>query len=367
MRHPFFRLLFILLVASLLVSWGSRGHRTISENISLSFNSEMAPFLTWMPFVADHSSDADYRKDEDPNEAVRHYIDIDYYPEFLSNGKIAQAWDSIVAQHGIWIVTNTGILPWATLSTYNSLVIAMEQKDWYQAMVLTADLSHYVGDGHMPLHLTENYNGQMTGNSGIHSRYETTMINAHVNEIIYSGDSIRKVEDVQGYIFKYIYTNYPYIDSILAADTYARSLNSSTSSSEYKQALWDKTKGFTIKLFSDASHALAELIYTAWVEAGKPEISTGTGDAIAADAFTVSPNPFNDKLNISFSGSGSTEALVTLTSISGETVLTREWKPENSAATGYLTINTSTLPTGVYLLRLMINNRSTTLKVVKTK
>ncbi len=56
--------------------------------------------MTWADTLTAHASDADYRKSTDPTEAPKHFIDIDYYPEFVSTGTIPQDFDSIVAIHG---------------------------------------------------------------------------------------------------------------------------------------------------------------------------------------------------------------------------------------------------------------------------
>ena len=75
----------------------------------------------------------------------------------------------------------------------------------------------YVADGHMPLHITRNYNGQYSGNHGIHSRYESNMIDEFENEISYDGQEIHCINDVRNYVFTYLYQNYTYVDSILLA------------------------------------------------------------------------------------------------------------------------------------------------------
>lgn len=264
----------------LLGAWGSAGHRIINNNASLSFNQQMEAFHTWTEFLTEHASDADYRKDEDPDEGPKHYIDIDNYYSFMFQGRIPQTFDSILDMYGSGFVYSNGILPWATESTVSALQKAFEDRDFETAKQLAADLGHYVADGHMPLHITANYNGQLSGNDGIHSRYETSMINAYIDQIQFTGDTISYIADVNGYIFNYLYANYSYVDSVLLADDYAQSQAGSTSSSLYKQALWEKTGDFTIALMKNASHSLTELIYTAWVNAGSPPIdASGTNDA----------------------------------------------------------------------------------------
>ena len=145
------------------MSWGYNGHYKINQSAPLSFNAEMEQFMAWAVTLSQHASDADYRKDEDPSDGPKHYIDIDNYSEFIATGRIPQTYDSVMALHGYGFVIAQGILPWATLTTYDSLVAAFTRFDWEKAVLLASDLGHYVADGHNPLHITRNYDGDFTG------------------------------------------------------------------------------------------------------------------------------------------------------------------------------------------------------------
>ena len=295
---------FVIILAAFCISWGAAGHYKISYNTILFMNTEMSQFSSWPTVLADHASDADDRKQTDPNESPKHYIDIDNYTEFVANHRIPQTVDSLVAIHGAYFLSfirNNGTLPWATKTTFDSLKACFQRSDWANALTFAADLGHYVGDGHMPLHITKNYDGRNSAESGIHSRYESSMIEDHLNDIVYTGGTISVIPDVNKYIFNYLYTNYGYIDSVLNADDYARSISSNTYSSQYKDALWQRTGNFTIRLFRNASHALTELIYTAWVQAGRPLL--GVSDMNPGhEPFleTNYPNPFDELTQIKY-------------------------------------------------------------------
>lgn len=260
----------------ILSSWGYKGHELIGENFALSLSPEMAQFKSWVPILAYHSGDADKRKAWDKSESNKHYIDIDNYPEFIENGKIDEAMDKLIQLHGEDFVNKQGLLPWATVNTFDTLVACFKRHDFDKAAMTAADLSHYVGDGHMPLHTTSNYDGQLTGNKGIHSRYESVMINTHEKEMVYTGSPVVKIEHVSSYVFHYIYESHSYIDSILHADDYARKVTSSTKSEAYTDTLWARTHQLTLDQFQKSSHALAALIYTAWTEAGSPSFGNHT-------------------------------------------------------------------------------------------
>jgi hypothetical protein len=240
--------------------------------------------------------------------------------------------------------------------------------DWDKAVLFAADLGHYVADGHMPLHITRNYNGQYTGNDGIHSRYESTMINAYNSQINYNGSAIGEIQDVEQYVFDYLYNNYIYLDSVIAADDYAKGVSGgSTSSSLYKQALWEKTQGFTTLLFKNASHSLAEMMYTSWLLAGSPQISSaGIFDKISSTTMQLEqnvPNPFSNNTGISFTLEGKSEIQLQVFNLEGKNVATLidaqleqgkhslNWAPQN-------------LPGGVYYLILRSGKTQVTRKMV---
>jgi hypothetical protein len=314
----------VVLLAFLLISWGYNGHYKISFEASQSFNQEMGEFVNWASTLAAHASDADERKEVDPTEGPKHYIDIDNYPEFVQSGKIPHTLDSVISIHGEDFVYDQGILPWATLATYDSLVQCFLRFDWYKAVLFASDLGHYVADGHMPLHITRNYNGQYTGNTGIHSRYESTMINTYLNQISYPGDTIEFVEDVRHYVFSYLYANYHYVDSVLLADTYAQGVAGNTSSFAYREALWSKTKNFTVPLFAQASNTLAELIYSAWTEAGKPPFnSSGLKEEMFRHSAFVHqnyPNPFSGLTSFTINLATDSQISLRIVDINGKAI-----------------------------------------------
>ncbi|MDO9154028.1 MAG: T9SS type A sorting domain-containing protein [Paludibacter sp.] len=272
------RIILLFILSIFLVSWGNGGHYIINNKSPESFPVSMNAFRVWTDSLSMNASAADIRKSSDPDEGIRHYIDLDNYDVFLSKGRIPQTYDSVVNTYGLSFVKANGTLPWATLNTYDSLKLAFIQRRWNKAMLFASDLGHYVADGHMPLHLTANYDGQLTNQKGIHSRYESTMVSTFIADLRnYGSRTVNFVPNVNKYIFDYMYLNYKSLADILAADIYAKNLTESTSSSQYYAALWSKTQVITTTLFQKSSQALAELIYTAWVESGSPAYKSQTG------------------------------------------------------------------------------------------
>ena len=357
--------IFLMALIIVLSGWGHIGHHIISTNASLSYNQDMSQFYQWTSILAEHASDADIRKGWDPTEGPKHYIDIDNYPEFTVSGVIPQFLDSAIALHGVSFVYDQGILPWATKTTFDSLQSCFERGDWDNAVLFASDLGHYVADGHMPFHITRNYNGQYSGNNGIHARYESEMIEMFSSQIIYSGYQIEAIENVNQYIFNYLYSNYTYVDSLLAADDYAHDIAGNTYSSQYYTALWDKTENITVSMFKQASHNLTELIYTAWLNSGSPTIASVFSPTISNDVFLIqnSPNPFAQETKITIVLPKSSQIVLEIRDISGRPVntLIDEIKP---AGEYQLDWDARSNPPGVYYAVLHTGNNTSVCKMV---
>jgi hypothetical protein len=349
-----FAIVFVLLFAG----WGSTGHKIINGNVTKSFPSAMHfPATTWNSMLTTHASDADNRKNTDPNESPKHFIDIDYYPEFISKGFISQSYDTNVLIHGSSYVIKQGTLPWAIQWTVDSLRSAFMQRDWNKAMLLSADLGHYVGDGHQPLHITANYDGKATNQSGVHSRYETSLVGAYQGSIFYTNDSASYVSDISNYVFDFIYLGNKYVDSVLYGDSVATAVAGSNSGSVYLQKYWDLCGNQTILLMKNASKSIADLIYTAWIDAGSPDPNTPTSvsdNQIPPLSYNLSqnyPNPFNPATSIKFSIAEKGNVTLNVFDVNGRKVA-ELFNGQKESGNYIINFDASKLSSGVYFYQL---------------
>lgn len=346
--------LILLFFISLFYGWGVTGHKIINRKTVLSFPAGLNPFLYWRDSLTAHGSDADYRKSVDPNEAPRHYIDIDNYAVFISTGRIPQTLDSLISIYGYNFVITNGILPFAIIATVDSVKNYLLNHNWQMAMLKAADLGHYIGDGHNPLHITRNYNGQYTNQTGIHSRYETTMINRDSGNIIYGGDSVSYISNVNQFVFNFIYQNYAYVDSVLRADSIAYS-TAGYYNNTYYQYLWNLSGNFTTLLFKNASNFLASLIYTAWINAGSPVPVGIEPVANTPQSYRLSqnyPNPFNSQTKIDFIIPKTSGVKIIVYSLSGKEVLTSANKIYSPGRYS-LIVDMKNYSSGVYFYRMI--------------
>lgn len=364
-----FRFLLVILVAFLFIGWGSIGHNKISYNTKLSVNNQLSFFPYWADSLALHASDADNRKSNDANEGPKHFIDIDNYPEFVNTKYIPHDFDSLVAKYEYNFVIDQGILPWAILNTADSLKEAFKKNDMHKAMLIASDLGHYIADAHMPLHITKNYNGQLTGQTGVHPRYESTMIGKFQNQIIYSGDELKYIDNLSDFVFKMINENYKYVDSVLAADAAAKSYAGNNTSDVYYNKFWELSKNFTTRLFKSASNKIACVIYTEWINAGGYVSRAEQKQKEMPTDFSLNqnyPNPFNPSTKISWQSPVNGWQTLKVYNLLGNEVATLvdEYK---SAGKYEVNFDANKLPSGVYIYKLRVGSLVSTKKMLLLK
>ena len=268
-------------------AWGSVGHHYIAQHYSQHLPDSLADLRDNDGEVDAHVTDPDTRKGSTHGESERHFIDIDFYSEFQA-GTLPRSRAALEARYGTSVVTRNGVLPWAIAEVVTTLTQQFQAGQWSAARLTIADLCHYVGDANQPLHCTVNFDGEETGNNGIHSRHESEMISAYLALLdtpplatVYYPSPLDAAFDV-------IAASWAKVSAILAADTEAeRVAGGSTGSPAYFASLWNDTRVLTQARLDTASVMTASLVRTAWVNAGRPTLDTAPGARLL-----VGPSPF---------------------------------------------------------------------------
>jgi hypothetical protein len=288
-------------------TWGGATHHYIAQNYSKHLPATMDGLQAYDAVVDAHVTDPDARRPYTPGEEFRHYIDIDSYPEFLA-GALPHDRTVLEAQYGAQTVLEIGIVPWAVAEVVATLTQQFQAAEWSAAALTIADLCHYVGDATQPLHCTRNYNGQLSGNTGIHSRYESTMMSGHIGDLNTPVMSIRDYASPVDAMFGIVSGSWDQVDAVLQADNVAKAASGGSFNSVYYASLWNSTQSFTRTRVDSATVATASFVYTAWVDAGRPPIPGSTAGvepmSLGGPVLDAGPTPFRDALTIRFSGHG---------------------------------------------------------------
>ncbi len=365
-------ILFFIITVHTAFGWGSTGHKIINKNAVKHLPPSMKQFIDQQSFLEQHSTDPDTRRNSSDtsmfSEQYRHYLDVDDYPNFK---QLERNFNSLIATYGWKRVKENGTNPWAVVQWMDSLTAQLKRGDWNTSYQTAADIGHYVADPHQPLHATINYDGKLTGNNGIHSRYESTMINSYQSEITITKDTVRYIEDIYGFVFAYIIQSNALIDSIFRADNAAKALTGGSYSSQYYASLWQQLGTMTKAQFQLATIDLASLWYTAWVNAGLLEKPTGVRkvNSIKPESFNLYqnfPNPFNPKTTIHFDIAKRGKIKLDIVSLDGKRIASLV-NNEYDAGSYSADWDASHVASGMYLYRLESDHFTQTRKLLFVK
>lgn len=290
-----------ILIAILLLSsntdvfaWGVYGHQHINKAAIYALPAEIGIFFyVHTDFITEESVVPDIRKYtmNDNAEFPRHYIDLEAY-NYTSPTEMPQTMDAAKVKYNNDTMQKYGILPWYIQDMMEKLTKAFKEKQKAEILFLAADLGHYIADAQMPLHTSLNHNGQLSGQKGIHAFWESQLpemfgsgYNLHVENAHYIDNITKTTWDFIAYshkladtllsVEKTLLDTYPK-DKIYLKDAEGKEVknkyNQPIFSDEFAAEYHKQLNGMVEKQMKNAITHLSDFWYTAWVNAGKPDL-----------------------------------------------------------------------------------------------
>ncbi len=256
--------------------WGLEAHVLINRAACTTLPASLRPFfMRHQAFIGEHGKDPDTVLTVRDGEAerMRHWFDLDELDRFPFKN-IPRNYQKALATYGQERLEGAGLLPWRIAELYTKMVDAMRDSDWRRVQLLAAHLGHYVADGHQPLHTTTNYDGQLTGNHGIHKRFENEMIRRYLDQyedLAAFTQPAQRAADPVAFTFEFLVDSHVWVDNLLRADTLAR-----RGVRDYDDGYYAALHVFAGKLaklsMAQAATDIGSLWYSAWIEAGRPKV-----------------------------------------------------------------------------------------------
>ena len=272
-------------------TWGFFGHKKINELAVYTLPKELFGFYKAnLDYLIEHSVDPDKRRYGVKGEAECHYIDMDRYIDSLHPypfDNVPRKWNDAVAKFSEDTLRAHGIVPWNVNLVTIKLTNAFKNEDLPRILRLSAELGHYLGDAHVPLHTTSNYNGQKTNQRGIHGFWESRVPELYWEDYDFFVGRAKYIESPLNFIWDRVQESFAGVDSVLS---FERDLSSSLPedqkysfetrgnsnmkvySAEYSKAYSDMLDGQVERRMRSAVVAVGSYWYTAWVDAGQPDL-----------------------------------------------------------------------------------------------
>jgi len=263
-------------------AWGFDAHRLIADRAIDLLPAPLRPlFEQRRAYIVERAVDPDLWRnagwtDEDPN----HFVDLD-------NGAFGPApfrglprdYGDAIQKFGKPFIDQQGRLPWRVQEFFGKLQREFESlaRDTPPAYALdniayyAAILAHYVADGHVPLHATANYDGQLTGQNGLHARWESELFARTRASLRLAPAPIAPVANPRDFVFDALIASQQMVAGVLEADR-AAAAGREFYDDAYFDAFAAAARPGMERRVNESITAVASVIAAAWEQAGRPVV-----------------------------------------------------------------------------------------------
>ena len=282
--NTFLFILFLFFPVIPVFTWGFFAHKKINQLAVFTLPPEMVTFYkTNIDYLTMHATDADRRRKVVEEEACRHYIDMDHYGLHPFDS-LPKFWKDAVAKFSEDSVKSYGIVPWYVEKMMFRLTEAFKEKNVSEILYLSSNIGHYIADACVPLHTTENYNGQLTNQVGIHGFWESRIPELFFDDWNFFVGRAYYIKNVNSEIWRIVNSSFVAKDSVLKFEAalsqswssdnkYVMHKKKKVYTEEYAKAYNEKLHGMVEKRMRLAVLTVGNFWYTAWVNAGQPDLS----------------------------------------------------------------------------------------------
>jgi len=269
-------------------SWGFFAHKRINRIAVFTLPKAMAGFYEAnIDFITEHAVDPDKKRYVDSLEAPRHFLDADHYGKrpFM---KLPVKWKAAVKKYSEDTIKKYGTVPWEIQYQYYRLVDAFKRHDTTDILKTSANLGHYVADAHVPLHLTMNFDGQLTHQTGIHALWESRLPELFSDRYNYNVGKAKYIENPLNEAFKICRSSFKCVDSVLRFERLIgksfsktqkyqvirrNNKNAQDYSETYAKAYHTVLNGMVERRMRSSILEIGSFWYSAWVDAGQPDLN----------------------------------------------------------------------------------------------
>jgi hypothetical protein len=262
-----------------LLAWGNDGHRFITQEALNLLPSAIQPFFEkHRAFVIEHSIDPDlWRNAGFVEETTRHFLDLDAYGSYPFDA-LPRDYEEAIRKFGREKIEKEGLLPWRTAQVFDQLVGAFrefhERRNRFagdEILFFAAVIAHYVSDAQVPFHAISNYNGQLTGQSGLHFRFESDLFLRSRDRLKIQPAPILPISNSRDFVFDSLLKSFLQADPILKADKKAAGKRRNYDETYY-DLFFVMAGPILAEQLNRSITAVAAMITAAWEQAGKPDL-----------------------------------------------------------------------------------------------
>ena len=269
--------------------WGFLVHRTVHQLAVYQLPKQMQPFFYEnLDTIVRYSVRPDERRNSDPAEATKHFIDLEAFGD-SSAWNMPADWQEAVQRYSKDSLLKYGYVPYWIMEIKARLTAAFIDRNRDSILFYAIDLGHYIGDAHVPLHTSINYDGQLTGQRGLHALWESVAPEQILGQFRLNGQkSARYLRNPEEAIWNAVRHSHSLLPSVFETETALTKEFAPEKKYRVEQRNGRDYKYYT-KEFGEAygkrlqqsindqllrsANLMADFWYTAWVDGGKPDLN----------------------------------------------------------------------------------------------
>jgi len=271
-------------------SWGFLVHKTAHQLAIYELPKNLCGyFYKNIDYLEYNAVRPDVRRNTDHSEAPKHFIDLEAFGDSAAY-KMPVKWNDAVKKYSTDTLLKYGYVPYYIVEMQQQLTNAFKNGNTDSILFYAADIGHYIEDANVPLHTSINYDGQLTDQKGIHALWETVVPEIEIsNYNLHSTHKAHYIKNKEQAIWAAIRRSHALLPDVFAKEK-AVSANF-TDKTKYRIEI---RNGKEVKYYTTAfakayaaalgatindqlihsADMVADFWYTAWVDAGKPDINS---------------------------------------------------------------------------------------------
>lgn len=268
-------------------SWGFLVHRTVNQLAVYELPKGLRIFFySNMDYIVKHSVRPDLRRNDDSTEDTKHFINLEAFGDSAA-WEMPFAWEEAVHLYSKDSLLKHGYVPYYIMVMKNRLTNAFKNRNKDSILFYAADIAHYIGDAHVPLHTTLNYDGQLTNQKGLHSLWESMIPEIEMdhfdlrsrhrakylkNPELLIWQAIRKAHVLTAEIFlQEKEASKQFTDAAKYRFQNRRGKEIRSYATEFAKAYNQRMGSMINRQLISSANLVADFWYTSWVDAGKPD------------------------------------------------------------------------------------------------
>jgi hypothetical protein len=260
-------------------AWGTAAHRYIMGRAIDLLPPQLKPFFDAnRDEIVARSIDPDLWRSAGWEEEPNHFVDFgmkELGP--FPFAALPREYGAALEKFGAAMLNRIGRLPWRAAEEFGNLRRAFEgfaHDSPYaptDVALFAPVVAHYIQDAHQPFHASANFDGQLTGNNGIHARFERDLFERFARRLTVNPKPPVATANVRDDAFDMLLTSYQQVEAILKADSDAAAGKDSYDDA-YFEAFFAAVRPTLERRIAESITATAAVIAGAWESAGRPVI-----------------------------------------------------------------------------------------------